>query len=94
MHWPEEEPPSPDSSKTRGSLLVGPDPLLRGSSGASLEVFDSPANDASDTGLARRWPLLIVIAVLLIIGAALFVLGPLPTIFPTMSCNGCWVPRG
>jgi hypothetical protein len=31
--------------------------------------------------------LLIVIAVLLIVGAALFVLGPLPTIFPTIGCT-------
>jgi hypothetical protein len=68
--------------------------MLRGSSGASLEVFDSPANDASKAGLARHWPVLIVVSLLLIVAAALFVLGPLPTIFPTMSCNGCWEPRG
>jgi hypothetical protein len=26
MHWPEEEPPSRESTKTRGRLLVRPDP--------------------------------------------------------------------
>jgi hypothetical protein len=91
LNWPEEEPLSGAAPGNRHPSRRLPeiisDPLM-GPGGTSLEVF------AADGGFARHWPLLIVIAVLLVVGGALFVLGPLPTIFPTMSCNGCWVPHG
>jgi hypothetical protein len=32
---------------------------------------------------------LIAIAVLFALGAALFLLGPWPTIFPALNCGGC-----
>jgi hypothetical protein len=84
LRWPEDE--APVASPRRTQRTFG------GEFDATFELLEPEAGD-TDRDSARAQPILVVlvIAVLVLIGALLFWLGPLPTIFPPLECGDCGV---
>jgi hypothetical protein len=78
LQWPENDPSGTPPRRARAPTR---EPL-----DASLEVFETTDEDG---GNRQRIPVLILIAVLFVIGALLFVTGPLPSVFPHVDCGGC-----
>jgi hypothetical protein len=87
LQWP-EDPPRGRSRRSSASRPVFGDPL-----GPTRELFEAP--DAGEP--RRRWryllPIVVLLALLVIVGVGLAVIGPLPTIFPRLDCGACDIRR-
>jgi hypothetical protein len=87
LRWPEDEAPVAlprrTAQLTREPLDAAIDP--------SLEAFERKTLTNPDASSSQAIYVALAIGILVLIGALLFLLGPLPTIFPPLACGDCGV---